>query len=110
MINVLMRRQWVESEKLTYPIIQLPLRMIDYPAGLYSNKLLWVGIAIAGGLDILNELHHIFPAIPGINLKLHNLNRYFTVHPWNGVGWFPISFYPFVIGSSYHLVFFISKV
>ena len=101
MINVLMRRQWVESEKLTYPIIQLPLRMIDYPAGLYSNKLLWVGIAIAGGLDILNELHHIFPAIPGINLKLHNLNRYFTEHPWNGVGWFPISFYPFVIGLGF---------
>ncbi len=101
MINVIMRRQWVESEKLTYPIIQLPLRMIDNPAGLFGCRLLWIGFAIAGGLDILNELHHIYPIIPGINLKLHDLSGYFTGHPWSGIGWFPISLYPFVIGLGF---------
>ena len=103
MINVLVRRQWVETEKLTYPIIQLPLRMIDDPGGLFRNKLLWAGFAIAGGLDLLNELHHIYPAIPAIHLKLHDLRQYLTEQPWSSVGWFPISFYPFVIGLGFFI-------
>ena len=89
MINVLVRRQWVETEKLTYPIIQLPLRMIDDPGGLFRNKLLWAGFAIAGGLDLLNELHHIYPAIPAIHLKLHDLRQYLTEQPMEQRGLVP---------------------
>ena len=28
-INVIVRKQWIEHEKLSYPIIQLPLQMTD---------------------------------------------------------------------------------
>ena len=101
MINILVRRQWVEVEKLTYPIIQLPLRMINEPLSLFRNKLFWVGFAIAAGLDILNQLHFMFPNIPGVNLKMYDLQRYFTDRPWSGIGWFPISFYPWVIGLGF---------
>jgi hypothetical protein len=101
MIDVLLRRQWVEYEKLTYPIIQLPLRLIQEPLSLLGNRLFWGGFAIAAGLDGLNQFHHMFPAIPGIHLKLHDLQRYFTTPPWSGVGWFPVSFYPFVIGMGF---------
>jgi hypothetical protein len=101
MINILVRRQWVEVEKLTYPIIQLPLRMINEPLSLFRNKLFWVGFAIAAGLDILNQLHFMFTNIPGVNLKMYDLQRYFTDRPWSGIGWFPISFYPWVIGLGF---------
>jgi len=101
MINILVRRQWVEVEKLTYPIIQLPLRMINEPLSLFRNKLFWTGFAIAAGLDILNQLHFMFPNIPGVHLKMYDLQRYFTDRPWSGIGWFPISFYPWVIGLGF---------
>jgi hypothetical protein len=101
MINVVVRRQWTEGEKLTYPIIQLPLNMIQDPMPMFRNKLFWAGFAISAGLDIMNELHYIYPGVPGINLKLYDLQKYFTERPWNGVGWFPISFYPFVIGMGF---------
>lgn len=101
MINVVVRRQWTEGEKLTYPIIQLPLNMIQDPMPMFRNKLFWAGFAISAGLDIMNELHYIYPSVPGINLKLYDLQKYFTERPWNGVGWFPISFYPFVIGMGF---------
>lgn len=101
MINVVIRRQWTEDEKLTYPIIQLPLNMIQDPISMFRNRLLWFGFAISAGLDIMNEFHYIYPSVPGINLKLYDLQRYFTERPWNGVGWFPISFYPFVIGMGF---------
>jgi len=103
MINVLIRRQWVDSEKLTYPIIQLPLRMINDSSSLFRNKVFWTGFAIAAGLDMLNQLHFMFPNIPGVNLKMYDLQRYFTERPWNGVGWFPISFYPWVIGLGFFI-------
>ena len=101
MINILVRKQWVEVEKLTYPIIQLPLRMINEPLSLFRNKLFWTGFAIAAGLDILNQLHFMFPNIPGVHLKMYDLQRYFTDRPWSGIGWFPISFYPWVIGLGF---------
>jgi hypothetical protein len=101
MINVLVRRQWVEGEKLTYPIIQLPLRMINEPSSLFRSRLLWVGFAIAAGLDMLNQFHHMYPSVPYIHLKLHDLQRYFTERPLSGIGWFPISFYPWVIGLGF---------
>jgi hypothetical protein len=103
MINVVVRRQWIEGEKLTYPIIQLPLNMIQDPMPMFRNKLFWIGFAISAGLDIMNELHYIYPSVPGINLKLYDLQKYFTERPWNGVGWFPISFYPFVIGMGFFI-------
>ena len=103
LINVLVRRQWVEGEKLTYPIIQLPLRMIAEPHQLFRSRLLWAGFAIAAGLDLLNQLHHVYPAIPGIHLKLNNIGRYLTERPWSAVGWLPISFYPFAIGLGFFI-------
>lgn len=101
MINVLVRRQWVEGEKLTYPIIQLPLKMINDHSSLFRNSLFWVGFGIAGGVNLLNQLHFMYPSVPGINLKLNDLQRYFTERPWSGIGWFPISFYPSVIGLGF---------
>ena len=102
-INVIVRRQWVEQEKLTYPIARLPMEMIEHPGALARNRLLWIGFLIAAGLDILNELHHLYPAVPGIHLKLNNIGRYFTDKPWNAMGWTPISFYPFAIGMGFFI-------
>lgn len=101
MINVLVRRQWVEGEKLTYPIIRLPLQMINEPSRLFRNRLFWIGFAIAAGLDLLNQLNHMYPRVPYIHLKLHGLEQYFTERPWSSVGWFPISFYPWLIGLGF---------
>jgi len=103
LVNIIVRKQWVKQEKLTYPIIQLPLKMINEPSSLLKNKLLWCGFAIAAGLDLLNELHYIYPTVPYIHLKLHNIGRYFTDKPWNAIGWLPISFYPFAIGLGFFI-------
>ncbi|MBC8233402.1 hypothetical protein H8E77_27960 [bacterium] len=102
-INMLVRKPWVEQEKLTYPIIQLPMEMIDNSRQFLRNKLLWVGFGIAAGLDLWNELHHVYPNVPGIHLKLNNIGRYFTEKPWNAIGWLPISFYPFAIGLGFFI-------
>jgi len=97
-INTLVRRQWDEREALTYPLTVLPLE-ISHPSGrLYRQRLLWVGFGAAAGIDVLNSISYLYPSWPHIRIEHYDLGPYFPGHPWNAIGWFPVSFYPFLIG------------
>jgi len=104
-INVLIRRQWAEHERLAYPIIQLPLAMIrpGNVSSFFRSKLMWTGFAAASGISILNGLHFLHPAIPELRVSMRNIGHYFTSKPWNAVGWVPISLFPFAIGLAFFL-------
>ena len=98
-INVIFRKQWTEVEKLSYPIIQLPLEMTDSDKGkLFKNRLMWIAFSIASLIDLVNGLHYIIPSIPEIKVKQFDISYLFNEKPWNAIGWTPISFYPFAIG------------
>ena len=99
-INVILRKQWIEREKLTYPIIQLPLE-ITRGRHFFSQKLLWYGFGLAGGIGVLNGLSYLIPSIPYIPIKAQNVSMYFTEKPWSAIGGMLIGFYPFLIGISY---------
>ncbi|HEX29620.1 TPA: hypothetical protein ENG04_06015, partial [Candidatus Poribacteria bacterium] len=102
-INVILRKQWTEREKLSYPIIQLPLEMTRGDFRLFRNHLLWIGFAIAAILDTLNQLHAMYPEIPAIRTRVKNYGYLFTEKPWNAMGGLPISFYPFAIGLGFFI-------
>ncbi|MEN6582472.1 MAG: DUF6785 family protein [Armatimonadota bacterium] len=97
-MNILLRKQWTESEKLSYPLVELPLAMTADDSPLFKSKLLWYGFAIAAAINIVNQLHLLYPSMPGIPIKLPDQSIYFTTRPWNAIGWLPINFYPFGIG------------
>ena len=42
-LTSLIRRQWVEREKLAYPIIQIPLEITADSGGIFRNRVLWIG-------------------------------------------------------------------
>ena len=100
-INTLLRIQWTERERLTYPIIQLPLEMTDTRSRFFKNRLMWVGFSIAALISIMNLLNSIYPVVPYIPVKRQNLHQYFTGRPWEAMGYFRVSFYPFVIGIGF---------
>ncbi len=104
-INTLVRKQWTDRERLTFPIVQLPVAMTDPKTNLWRNRLFWVGFAIAFGIDLINGLAVYYPAIPAINLTItgHNLRQFMTAKPWDGIDWMPWSMYPFVVGLGYLL-------
>ena len=99
-INVILRKQWVEREKLTYPIIQLPLE-ITRGHLFFSQRLLWYGFGVAGGIGVLNGLSYLFPSIPYVPVKAQNVATFFTEKPWSAISGMLIGFYPFLIGISY---------
>ncbi len=101
-IVTLIRRRWIEEEKLSYPIIQLPLEMTVNSARFFRNRLMWIGFGISAGLDMVHGLHRFFPFVPDFVTK-YNLAPFFAQKPWNAIGWLPICFYPFVIGLAYFM-------
>ncbi len=95
-VNIIIRKQWTEQDKLSYPIIQIPIALTA-PRTL-SHPLLWAGFSVSTLIEILNGLHYLFPVIPGIPLHFHHA---FTEKPWHALGWMRFSFNPFVIGLTY---------
>ena len=67
-IAVILRRQWVEHERLAYPLAQVALAMIEdegRPSLLkpfFKSKLMWIGFAIPFLVGSLNA-HHYFPSV-----------------------------------------------
>ena len=81
-----LRRQWVDNEKLTFPLTQPPMQLADASMlrSLVTNRLAWIGFLIPSFIFTLNGLHTIYPTIPEVRLQ-HNLNQYFTQRPWNAM-------------------------
>ncbi len=102
-LNVIWRRQWTRHEKLSYPIIQLPMDMTDPVTPFYSRRLMWAGLLAAAGISLLNGVNVLAPSVPSIPVKIVDMAPYFTAKPWNNIGWTPISFYPFAIGLGFLL-------
>lgn len=111
----LLRRQWVESERLTFPIVVVPLEIAqeETRTPLLRNRVMWSGFGIAFGLETLAALHYsISPTCPYVPLKASepafNVGNLISTPPWTGFGYFVIGFYPLVIGIAYLLALDVS--
>lgn len=104
-INAIMRKQWADNEKLTYPLVQLPMELTRRggASGLYGSPLFWAGFALGAGLDLYNGIAFLNPAIPLINVKVKDISGSFVAPPWNAIGWTPVSYYPFIVGLGFFL-------
>lgn len=99
-VATILRKQW-DHERLTYPLAEIPLFVSDPTHQAYRAPAFWAGAGLAGGLQILNLCHQIWPGVPGINIGVRNLT--FVTPPWQYMGTIPICFYPFAFGLSYLL-------
>ncbi len=104
-INTLVRKQWTDRERLTFPIVQLPVAMCEPDGAVWKNKLFWLGFIIAFSIGVLNGITQYYPNIPGIPVGFEgrNLTSGLTAKPWSALYGIPYSFYPFVIGLGFLL-------
>jgi hypothetical protein len=102
-LNVIISRQWTERERLAYPITQLPVAMISEGRPFWRSPLLWAGIAVSGGIDLVNGLHAFVPTIPVLPVRSIELSGMFTDEPWRAFGWTPVCFFPFAIGLAFFM-------
>ena len=114
--TILLRKQWVEHERFTFPIVQLPLEMFQQPSGgallnrFFKSRLMWCGFAIPVILHGLKGLHLYFPSIPNPPLYFP-IAEYFTEKPLSALAWWPtvnLFIYPSIIAIVYLLTLEIS--
>lgn len=75
---VILRRPWVETERLVFPLAQLPLEVLRgaddhiFPP-LFRNPLFWVGFVLPFALQMLRGLHHYYFFIPDVQTYFDQL-------------------------------------
>lgn len=104
-LNSLLRRRWMETERLGYPIIYLPVQMTDERARLFWNRRLWWGFGVAAMVDIVNGLNVFYPKLPIIPARFahFNVDQYLAYPPFNMLMGMRAALYPFAIGLGFLL-------
>lgn len=108
-LSVVLRRQWAQNEALSFPLLRLPLEMVDSGGGrgegersFWSNPLMWWGFGLVFGIQLLNGLNLYFPDVPAFPLEL-DLSPYFSEAPWNQMEGAFIQVFPLAVGITYLL-------
>ena len=106
-LSSLAARQWTDNERLTFPLVYLPLEMVKpesmAPGGFFRSPFMWAGVAVPVILHGINGLHTYFPSVPTIMFRHYNLGQFFQTRPWNAIGYVDLTFYPNLVGFTYLL-------
>jgi hypothetical protein len=92
-LATILRRQWGDNERLSFPLVQLPVEMIREGHGssagpsFFGNPLTWIGFALPAALFGINGLHNINPALPAISVDI-DINSFFRQRPWSDITFF----------------------
>ncbi|NLN75313.1 MAG: hypothetical protein GX139_03250 [Armatimonadetes bacterium] len=98
----ILRRIWIDQERLTFPIAQMPLEIMNPKQDIFKKPLFWIGFAVPVILQSLLVFHNWFPAVPAMQLKAYDIKPLiFTSPPWDAIPNVPIGFYPMGIGLAY---------
>ena len=87
-LAVLLRKQWIEYEKCTFPLVQLPVEISVHQSGVvnafFKNRKMWLGFAIPAFVHTLNGLHAYFPTLPHIPVR-YWLDPFLVGRPLSGL-------------------------
>ncbi|MDP6124864.1 MAG: hypothetical protein QGH20_03810 [Candidatus Latescibacteria bacterium] len=114
-LTIIMRRQWMDAERLQYPLAQIPLTIMgddihpSWAGRFFRNRVVWIAAAIPFLLHMVNGLHIYYPIVP--ELLPHGLHlgtvfsgaTFLRERPFNVLYGLQINFYWSVIGISYLL-------
>lgn len=103
-INLLLRQQWTQKERLSFPIIQIPTMIANGLSTLLRSRLFWLAFAVAAGIDLINGLNYLYPVVPKIpTTNAMMLRDYLVERPWSSIAGTPVNIFPFVIGLAFFL-------
>ncbi|MFQ5810105.1 MAG: DUF6785 family protein [Armatimonadota bacterium] len=102
-LSIVFRKQWVDRERIAFPLVPLPLEMTaktERPLSreaFLGSRIMWIGAGLAIAVQLLNGLNFHFPQVPAIPM-MNNLRPWFTSHPWSAIGVVRANVWPAVIG------------
>src|SRR5262249_29524624 len=60
-------RAWAEDERLSFPLVSLPMEVTGGDTGqnaFFRNRLMWAGFALAAVYNLFNIWHALNPSVP----------------------------------------------
>ncbi len=100
-INALMREQWTRQEKLSFPILQVPLLLTKPESPAWRSGYLWGGFAVIFAIDMLNGFAFLYPSLPRVNVRflagrLVDLIPSLNNPPYVSLGWTSVGIFPYM--------------
>ena len=107
---VILRRQWMDHERLIYPLMQVPLSMVaegdrsERFSPFLKRPLLWVGFSIPFIFHSINALSHYYEFVPNIGKTYSLLEGLFKFVPQYGYIYnFPVRLDFMMMGLAYFI-------
>jgi hypothetical protein len=92
-LGSLLSRDWIERQRLAYPLAEIPLAMVggeDTPTlgNALRDKVLWIGFSIPAVFAVLFWLHKLYPSVPALDVFDLDVGRAFRGMslPWSVLG------------------------
>ncbi len=104
-IVTLVRRRWVREERLTFPLLAVPLAIASDDWRSYGDRrtrraIFMLGFGVAALYNGINIVHTLYPPAPSIGFYIL-LSPYFPDRPLNPLGAMSIIFFIEAIGIGY---------
>lgn len=91
-INRILIRQWVHHERLSFPLVTIPLELTStskpksYFPDIFRQRVFWMGVSIPLFLQGINTIHILIPAVPAMPLRHLTMWNQPSSPPWSGLG------------------------
>jgi hypothetical protein len=103
----LFRHQWTERERLTFPLLYLPMEMAGVGESgqasvsrFFRNPVMWVGFGLASFYNLLNMLNAFNPAVVA-PAKFFDVGALFTERPLDALRPFVMHYRPDLVGFGF---------
>jgi len=97
---MLFERVWVRNEKLSFPLVALPLEAADGELGRLQRRALLFGIAVPVLLHGFGVAHAYLPGVPCISFY-NDMSAVVTTQPWTALKPLYVNIYPLLIGITF---------
>ena len=102
-MSAIIRRQWTERERLSYPLVQLVSATLSHRGRpVFFDPIFWGGFFASFLYNALNMAAAFNPAVPHPG-KFFDVGALLTEHPWTGLRPMVIHFRPAIFGIGYFM-------
>jgi hypothetical protein len=100
-INSIVRRRWEEEEKLPFPLVAVPVHVVDERFQLLRSKLFWAAIAACLAFQAWNIAASHIPTLPQLRTKWVFEQHVAQRHPWDKIPIPVVQVSPLYLGLIY---------
>ncbi len=102
-LMLLFSDRWTDQERLVFPLVRLPLQMIDpeySEVPFFKSSATWIGIGLAAALNAINIVRGVFFGGPSGGLHV-DMGAQLLAAPWSAMRPLNVHFRPELIGLGY---------